>query len=273
MPTRAKTVGSGAHEQLRLPPLPDLLPSALSLTIVCGPPGSGKTTYVRAHAASDDLTIDLDEIQARMTGLNWYKAGPEALLPAILERNRMLQELSSANGCRAAWFVVGAPSRREREHWRQLRPRRMLMVLAPAEECKRRLAADSRRSHLIDHFAAAVDDWWLRYEPERPVVGPISRSSAWCSSPGCRYRQPCPEHSRRPKNQRDRQLDTRAWRRLSAYSRARQPLCEDCLADGCVTPAVDPHHPHRRSEGGALLTDKLVMLCKHHHGVRTARGE
>src|SRR6266566_5633471 len=94
-----------------------------------------------------------------------------------------------------------------------------------------------------------------------------------CASPGCPNRRPCPEHGRRVGNPTDRQLDTRAWRRFSRYERTRQPLCQDCLVEGRVTIATDPHHLERRSRGGPLITDRLVMLCAHHHGKRTARGE
>src|SRR2546422_162407 len=94
-----------------------------------------------------------------------------------------------------------------------------------------------------------------------------------CTTPGCPNRRPCPVHGRRVRSAVDGQLDTRAWRRLSRYERARQPLCQDCLAEGKTTVATDPHHLVRRSEGGQLLTDQLAMLCSHHHGQRTARGE
>lgn len=52
-----------------------------------------------------------------------------------------------------------------------------------------------------------------------------------------------------------------------------QPLCQDCLAEGRTTLATDPHHLEKRSDGGALLTSKLLMLCHPHHSARTSRGE
>lgn len=55
--------------------------------------------------------------------------------------------------------------------------------------------------------------------------------------------------------------------------RTEHPLCVDCLAVGKYTPAVDVHHPTKRSAGGNLLTDDLIGLCKAHHSLRTARGE
>jgi 5-methylcytosine-specific restriction endonuclease McrA len=43
-------------------------PSAIPLTIVCGPPAAGKTSYVREHAQWNDLVIDLDAIIAMLSG-------------------------------------------------------------------------------------------------------------------------------------------------------------------------------------------------------------
>lgn len=94
------------------------------------------------------------------------------------------------------------------------------------------------------------------------------RTPTPCRHPRCPHLAPCPEHS-----SRDRDLDSRAWRRLSAWHLARHPLCEDCLVDGRVAAATDPHHVDRRDEGGALLTDRLISLCKVHHAKRTAAGE
>jgi hypothetical protein len=71
--------------------------------------------------------------------------------------------------------VVGAPTRRERDHWRRLRPTRVVMVLAPAEECKRRLAADRRRADHLAELQAAVEAWWSRFEPDPRDLQPGSR--------------------------------------------------------------------------------------------------
>lgn len=44
--------------------------SALSteVHIICGPPGSGKTTFVQKHMQPGDLILDMDAIVAALTG-------------------------------------------------------------------------------------------------------------------------------------------------------------------------------------------------------------
>jgi AAA domain-containing protein/HNH endonuclease len=180
-----KTVATSREQSLapytasqagRLPPLPALAPSRVPLTIVCGPPGAGKSTYVREHATPADLVVDLDEIRSELSGQPLYAAGPETLVPAILERNRRLQGLAVGAEAAAAWFVVGAPSRRERDHWRRLRPHRVVMLATSPEECRRRLAADARRGGCRSELERAVDEWWRRFEPDPRDLHPGSRA-------------------------------------------------------------------------------------------------
>ena len=37
--------------------------------VICGPPGSGKSTYLRTHARPGDLQWDWDRVEAAVTGL------------------------------------------------------------------------------------------------------------------------------------------------------------------------------------------------------------
>ena len=59
------------------------------------------------------------------------------------------------------------------------------------------------------------------------------------------------------------------WRRLSERKRIEQPLCEQCEADGMVTPATEVHHkipiaeaPHLR-----LVWSNLMSVCRTCHEV------
>lgn len=99
---------------------PDWLkPSAVPLTIVCGPPCAGKTTYVRERARAVDTVIDLDEIAVRLEPA--YRPWTGMLLPALLDkcirvRNAILGGLSRQTRG-AAWFAIMAPTPGERAWW------------------------------------------------------------------------------------------------------------------------------------------------------------
>ena len=138
-----------------------LQPSAIPVIIVTGPPGSGKSSYVELHSEDWDLVIDLDaialEINPHFAGV-WSR---EILNRAIRQRNAELGALQFAEG-RKAWFIVGAPTRRERAWWKeQLGELAELHHLdAPAETCLRR-GADPEK--VRTYFKAASRPW----EPPR----------------------------------------------------------------------------------------------------------
>ena len=139
-----------------------LQPSAIPLTIVCGPPGGGKTTY--AQGLGPDILIDLDLIMADISGTPMYEA-PEDLLPAGLQRrNAMLRGLATRTLGTAA-FVVSAPGHSERRWWGEQLGVKPIVLDTPLDECQRRIMADGRRKDKARHIEAARH-WWSRYSAD-----------------------------------------------------------------------------------------------------------
>lgn len=95
----------------------DLKPSAIPLTILCGPPGAGKSTYVRERIGPNDILIDLDAIQQELSGRAEHQTGSDFLVPALETRNRRLHALAHNTMHDRAWFIVPAPDPRERITW------------------------------------------------------------------------------------------------------------------------------------------------------------
>lgn len=137
--------------------------SAIPLTIVCGPPGSGKTKYVNDHKQPGDIVIDLDEIKSKLSGLPWYEAGEEWLMRALEERNRQLASLALEKG-KSAWFILSAANVNYRRWWKgRLCPVRTVVLEIRDFTCKQRLKADERRLDLYEEFSRVVDHWWREY--------------------------------------------------------------------------------------------------------------
>jgi hypothetical protein len=133
-----------------------LKPSAIPLSIVSGPPASGKTTYIRQNAVDGDVIIDLDGL---MMGLkpgyqHWTGSLDRALFNrAIRHRNTMLDQLSMAKEG-SAWFIVSAPTDAERKWW-QARLGGAIVLLHPGiATCKAR-AIDRGTPKAL----AGIDRW------------------------------------------------------------------------------------------------------------------
>lgn len=138
---------------------------ATQVTLVCGPPGSGKTSYVREHARRGDLILDLDAIFMAISGLPWYDK-PEELLPFAAEaRDAILRRLERPSNVRRAWVIMSGAKRQERESLRQRLRAKVVMLDVPADECMRRIKQDQRRAHQVEEWRGLVERWWREYEP------------------------------------------------------------------------------------------------------------
>jgi predicted kinase len=140
------------------------------LTLVCGPPASGKTTYCADHAEENDEVVDLDEIGSEISGRPIHKA-PHALLESALrERNRRLVYLAGKAAGRT-WFIVGAPTARERQWWADRLGADSVIVLETAKaECLRRCDADAERAKLDKNYPHIIGLWWKKYTKRRGDV-------------------------------------------------------------------------------------------------------
>jgi hypothetical protein len=125
-----------------------LRPSAIPLTIVCGPPASGKSFYVRQHASPSDAVIDLDLILAELLGQpvshQWDRE--RWLLMALRKRNAMLGDLSKRASWPAAWLIMTESSAERRAWWaRKMQPDAVIVIEADAATCIANAARDADR--------------------------------------------------------------------------------------------------------------------------------
>lgn len=139
--------------------------SLVPVTLVCGPPGSGKSTLVDRRRSVGDLVIDLDQLAAMISGEPEHEWSSERWLgPALRARNAVLGQLSRRADWPRAWFIVSEPFADRREWWSDRLGADGVIVLAvPRDECQRRLRADGRSAVAID----AAAKWWRAYEKSR----------------------------------------------------------------------------------------------------------
>ncbi|WP_312529475.1 HNH endonuclease [Paracoccus sp. (in: a-proteobacteria)] len=134
-------------------------PSAIPVTIVCGPPASGKTTWVRDRARPGDKVIDLDEIKLRVGGTR-YDQRKAIFRKAMAYWDLMIRSLADDVAGRA-WLVVTAPSKAERAMWLEaLGPKAELKVLdVTAAICIDRIRFDPARAETSKALIDLVRRW------------------------------------------------------------------------------------------------------------------
>ena len=136
-------------------------PSCIPLTIVCGPPAAGKSTYVKSAAAAGDLVIDLDDIIHEIFGTQRTTCKRQRLV-GLEERNRRLVGLSFYSGpAKRAWFITGAASPAARERWKRLlNADEVILLLPPQSLCLQRVDMDVFRKQAALEQKAAINRWF-----------------------------------------------------------------------------------------------------------------
>lgn len=157
-----KTAGEAARRSTNVQHHPEWLPEpTIPVYVIAGPPGSGKTTYVRERAQPGDLVLDVDVIAADLHGVALYQATLEQRRAAIRYRNKMLAALADRRSpYRCAWLIVTAGSPDKREFWQ--RKYGNLQVLGTDKTtCMERVRSDTRRrAEDIPAILAAISEWF-----------------------------------------------------------------------------------------------------------------
>jgi len=135
-----------------------------TVTLVCGPPGSGKSTYVREHMRPGDLVLDLDILWQALSGQDLYEA-PTALLPYVCTaRDALLAKLAIDHQRPHAWVITSGAGLYERERLASRLCATVVMLDVPADQCIERVRSDPRRKD-IQRTEAVIAQWWKEYQP------------------------------------------------------------------------------------------------------------
>jgi len=134
-----------------------LQPAQRRVEIVCGPPCSGKSTYVKQRARPADKVIDLDDIIERLGG-NRHNTDKVTLRKAFRWRDMAIRGLCRPHNGKA-WLIVTAPTKDERNAWlRALGDKASLTVMdTSAAECIARLEADPERAVTADAMRQVIE--------------------------------------------------------------------------------------------------------------------
>lgn len=130
--------------------------------LVCGSPGSGKSTYVAENKGADDLVVDLDYICAALMGeVGGVHLEHDAILSVALEVRDLLY--SAIRERRGKWeraFVVTsiAEAQETKAIADDLRAE-VVLIDTPLPECLRRIRSDPSRRAKRRLFERLATEW------------------------------------------------------------------------------------------------------------------
>ena len=118
---------------------------------VCGPPAAGKTTYVAAHAAPDDLVIDLDQLREQYGD------------PELARSVRSLMETGAAQYERGdVWIIrtLADPEARV-DHAKRVGAEEVIVLATPEELATQRARGRGQGEDMDE----PISRWWATYAP------------------------------------------------------------------------------------------------------------
>lgn len=140
------------------------------VTIVCGPPCAGKTTWVASHAAASDTILDVDTL-AKLCGSDRdhghegrYYRDAQTEFWALCETVRISNV--------TAWVIRGAPDPQARKKLAKACGATRTIVLLPPRDVlhMRALERDTGVSGTAVDTMRAITKWHNRYKPARGDV-------------------------------------------------------------------------------------------------------
>lgn len=126
------------------------------VVLVCGPPGAGKTTLAKSLGLE---VYDIDDPQWGNDEAR-FKAALEHLNRDLDAQAVVIRSGATRTARAKAAALIGATETR--------------VVTTPEAECIKRVVARNRPRPPIKVQIAAVESWWMKYEPD--TEGPVTQA-------------------------------------------------------------------------------------------------
>ncbi|MFF1961005.1 AAA family ATPase [Streptomyces sp. NPDC058220] len=143
------------------------------LYVITGPPGAGKSSWIRAHATARDIVIDLDLMALAMAGpgASDHDHSPELLRVVYRARQAAVHEAEQLVDRVDVYLIHTMPQAKALARYRRLRAR--IVVVDPGEAVVRQRVADMRQPEM----QAVVTRWYRAHREgqSRAVTGQASR--------------------------------------------------------------------------------------------------
>ncbi len=142
--------------------------------LVCGSPGSGKTTYVNSHKTSKDLVVDLDYICSSLMGeTNNSKLNHNAVLSVALEVKTLLYKIISLRrgNWEKAFVITTVANKTELNTIANELNAQLIMIDTPLQECIDRIKKDEERASNTKLFEELAIKWHENYN--KSLLSPL----------------------------------------------------------------------------------------------------
>ena len=119
----------------------------MQVIVVCGPPASGKTTYVRNNMVPGDMVVDLDAIMQAISFQEQRTNATKDLLPVALELRKYLYRIIDEHRVHAfrCWIIECLPKQEDRDDLQERFCAEVVEMQASYRECIDHAMRDPQR--------------------------------------------------------------------------------------------------------------------------------
>jgi len=135
------------------------------LTLICGPPASGKTTYIKERTRPGDCILDIDKLYEALSGLEIYDK-PDILLRTVFAAHNAALLQAIQQGI-TVWCITSGATKIKRDRaCCGVRPQKVIILDLPVMECIKRVMHDPRRKDQLPLWEKIIRQWWQEYKKE-----------------------------------------------------------------------------------------------------------
>ena len=118
----------------------------MKITIVCGPPASGKTTYVKNNMHLGDFVVDLDAIRCAVA-FTEKDHRTDNLVSAVIEIRDYIYSMITRGKIETqhCWIIACLPKKEDRDQMRRRFGANLISLEVSRTECMRRAMNDPER--------------------------------------------------------------------------------------------------------------------------------
>ena len=136
--------------------------------LVWGPPGAGKTTYVREHMQQGDVVIDLDLIGRALSMADKTDVPRNVERIAYDIRDFLYEKIAARKlDAKEVWVIAGVPKKKQRHELIKKLNAEATFIGASFRECYDHILHDDERKDKALQLAI-IEKWFKDWEPEPP---------------------------------------------------------------------------------------------------------
>lgn len=136
--------------------------------LVWGPPGAGKTTYVREHMQPGDIVIDLDLIGRALSMADKTDVPRNVERIAYDIRDYLYDKIAARKlDAKEVWVIAGVPKRKQRQELIEKLNAEAVFIGATFKDCYDHILLDSERKDKALQLAI-IEKWFRDWEQEPP---------------------------------------------------------------------------------------------------------